>query len=97
MGMTPPPPPGYQPFGTQTAPRPHPRGTAILVLGILSLLCLGIILGPVAFFMGNAAIKEINLNPTAYSNRGVVNAGRILGAIGGVFGVLWLIFVLANS
>jgi hypothetical protein len=69
----------------------------ILVLGILSFFCFGIILGPVAFFMGNSAIKEIDANPSAYTNRGIVNAGRICGAIGGLLSILALVIILSSS
>jgi hypothetical protein len=92
MAMTPPPPPGYQSFGGQTFAGPHPKGTTILVLGILSFFCFGIIIGTIAFIMGNSAIKEIDANPSAYTNRGVVNAGRICGAIGAVLSVLGIIY-----
>lgn len=96
--MTPPPPPGYQAYDNQPgAPRPYPRGTLILVLGILSFFICGIILGVVAFVMGNNAIKEIDRNPTAYTNRGVVNAGRICGAIGAALSVLLLVLVLTSG
>jgi len=66
----PPPPPGHEPFEAQSSkPQPYLRGTLILVLGILSFFICGIILGIVAFVMGNNAIKEIDRNPGAYSNR----------------------------
>lgn len=82
-------PPGYGPqgFGTPGYGGPygsgqieHPQGTTILVLGILSLVVCGL-LGPVAWSMGNTALKEIDANPGAYSNRGSVSAGRICGMI----------------
>lgn len=98
MSMTPPPPPGYQSFDHQAgAPRPYPRGTLILVLGILSFFVCGIILGVVAFVMGNNAIKEIDRNPSAYTNRSIVNAGRICGAIGAALSVVLLIVVAASG
>ena len=37
---------------------PH-RGTTIMVLGILSLFVVGIILGPIAWVMGNNDLREI--------------------------------------
>lgn len=93
----PPPPPGHEPFEAQSSkPQPYPRGTLILVLGILSFFICGIILGIVAFVMGNNAIKEIDRNPGAYSNRAVVNAGRICGAIGAALSV-GLLLILAAS
>lgn len=86
------------PYGTSMA-QPHPQGTMILVLGILSIVGISI-LGPFAMVMGNKAIKEIDANPGAYSNRDSVNIGRILGIIGTVLlalgvvaMVIWLVFV----
>ena len=97
--MTPPPPPPQPPVsGAEGAPslgpRDHPKGVTILVLGILSLVCCGI-LGPIAWVMGNNAMSEINASPGAYSNRSTVNAGRICGIIGTVLLIVgvavWLI------
>jgi hypothetical protein len=100
---TPPPPPGYgaaQPaYGG--VPQPHPKGTTVLVLGILGLVCCGVA-GIFAWVMGNTAIKEIDANPAAYDNRGTVQAGRILGiisvaflVIGVIVSILWVILVVA--
>ena len=76
----PPPPPAYQaPYGGYGG-HEHPQGTTVLVLGILSLVVCQL-LGPVAWVMGNNALVEIDRNPTAYSNRGSVQAGRICGIV----------------
>lgn len=85
-----PPPPGYQPGPGPMGPRDHPQGTVILILGILSLVCVQL-LGPVAWIMGNKALREIDANPGAYTNRGTVNAGRICGIIGTVLLILAVI------
>ena len=77
-------------------PREHPQGTLILILGILSIVCIQI-LGPVAWIMGNRAIREIDANPAAYTNRSSVNAGRICGIIGTVLfaiSIVWVIVLL---
>jgi phosphotransferase system glucose/maltose/N-acetylglucosamine-specific IIC component len=61
--------------------RTHPQGTTVLVLGILSLVICSL-LGPVAWSMGQKAIREMDADPSAtYTNRGSVNAGRICGII----------------
>ena len=95
------PPPGYPPaygYGYGYAPRDHPQGTTVLVLGILSLVLCGI-LGPVAWIMGNKTLKEIDAQPGVYGNRGNVQAGRIIGIVATALlaaGLLFygLIFVL---
>jgi hypothetical protein len=61
-------------------PQEHPQGTTILILGILSLVVCTF-LGPFAWSMGNTALREIDQNPYAYTNRGTVQAGRICGIV----------------
>jgi hypothetical protein len=97
MSMPPPPPedgyPYRSPYGG--VPQPHPRGTAVLVLGILSLFCFGIILGPIAIVMGKNALNEIDANPSAYTNRVMVMAGFVLGIVGLVGSVILLLVQLS--
>lgn len=100
-GAPPPPPPGG---GYGAAPLgggygggqvEHPKGTTILILGILSLVCCSP-LGIAAFVMANSALKEIDANPAQYSNRQIVVIGRILGIVAMVLMVLsiiWIIFL----
>jgi hypothetical protein len=88
----PPPPPQYQPYGGYTA-QEHPQGTTILVLGILSLVVCSL-LGPFAWVMGNNAIAEIDHNPTAYTNRGAVQAGRICGIVSTCIMLASIVFVI---
>ena len=89
----PPPPPQYgapqPPMGG--APQNHPRGTLILILGILSIPCCGLFTGIPAIILGRSALAEIDANPAAYGNRGTVNAGYICGIIGTVLSVLGIL------
>ena len=95
----PPPPPVYgSPYGGYGG-REHPQGTTILVMGILSLVIglscgIGFLLGPVAWVMGNNAIAEIDQYPSAYTNRGSVQAGRICGIVSSAILILFLVGVL---
>ncbi|WP_392544198.1 CD225/dispanin family protein [Oryzobacter telluris] len=102
-GSTPPPPPPGDGGGAYGAPPPpmgggqieHPKGMTILILGILSLVCCSP-LGIAAFVMGNTALKEIDAQPGRYSNRQIVQIGRILGIIGMVLlvlGIIWIVFL----
>jgi hypothetical protein len=96
----PPPPPGS---GGYNAPPPagggmggaveHPRGTTILVLGILGLVCFQPI-GIAAWVMGNSAMREIDADPGRYSNRQTVQIGRILGIIATVLLILCVVFLV---
>jgi hypothetical protein len=73
----------------------HPKGITVLVLGILSIVCCSP-LGIVALIMGNNALKEIDAQPGRYSNRQLVQIGRILGIVGIVFlvlSIIWLLFL----
>lgn len=74
----------------------HPRGTIVLVLGILSVTIMQL-LGPVAWVMGHTTLREIDASGRAYANRSSVQAGMILGIIGtaiGVLGLVWLVVML---
>lgn len=81
------------PYGGQMA-QPHPQGTMILIFGILSLVGISV-LGPFAWYMGNKALKEIDANPAAYSDRNNVNIGKILGMIGSILLALGVIALVA--
>jgi hypothetical protein len=70
-----------------------PGAVGSLVCGILSLICLGIILGPVAVFLGNSAMTRIRQNPGTYTGQGMAQAGMICGIIGAVLCVIWIILM----
>jgi hypothetical protein len=70
---------------------PH-RGAVILVLGILGLVTgLGIILGPIAWSMGNKDLKEIHAGRMDREGEGLTNGGRICGMIATLLGALGLL------
>jgi hypothetical protein len=89
------PPYGQNPYqgGYGVAPQPHPQGTTVLVLGILGILVCGIC-AIIALVLGNRALKEIDANPAAYSNRQNVVIGRILGIVGVI---LWALGIIAYA
>jgi len=90
------PPPGQ--YGQQPPPGQYGaggyypeqvNGTLILILGILSILgCFSVILGPVAWVMGNNALKAIAAGQADPAQQGNVSGGRICGIIGTI---LWII------
>jgi predicted Zn finger-like uncharacterized protein len=70
---------------------PH-RGTTILVLGIVSLFFAPIILGPMAWVMGNADLKQMRegrMDPEGKSNTEI---GRVLGIISTCLGIAGIVF-----
>lgn len=76
-----------------------------MVIGILSIVLtlscgIGVLLGPVAWVMGNTAIAEIDRDPLAYNNRSTVQAGRICGIVTTcllILAIVILVFALIAS
>jgi hypothetical protein len=79
---------GAMRFGAYVVP---PRGTTVLVLGILSLVLCSI-LGPVAWSMGNEELRRIDSGQVDPMSRNSASAGRICGIIATVFLILGAIF-----
>jgi predicted Zn finger-like uncharacterized protein len=59
---------------------PH-RGSMILTLGILSFFFFPIILGPMAWIMGNTDLAEMRAGRMDREGEGSTNAGRVCGMI----------------
>jgi hypothetical protein len=81
---------------------PH-RGTALLTMGILSLVTgpCGLILGPITWIMGNVDMKEIRSGRMDPDGEAYTNAGRICGIVATCVGwaimCVWLTFVFNLS
>ncbi len=69
--------------------RPH-RGTTILVLGILSIICCGP-LGIFSWVMGKSDLAAIDSGAMDPSGRQLTNIGMILGIIGLVIFVIAIV------
>jgi uncharacterized membrane protein YjgN (DUF898 family) len=67
------------------------NGTLILILGILGLVCCGL-LGPVAWIMGNQSLGDIKRGAMDPKDEGLVQAGRIIGMITTGLIVLGILF-----
>lgn len=65
--------------------KPH-RGVMILVFGILAFVCC-FIFGIVAWVMGSNDLNEMEAGIMDPSGQGLTQAGRIVGAIGGLLGL----------
>lgn len=65
--------------GTPAGMEPH-RGVVVLVLGILGLVVC-VILGIVAWVMGNGDLRKMDAGQMDPSGRGMTNAGRICGMV----------------
>lgn len=73
------------------------NGVVILVLGILSLVGFGCLTGLPAWIMGNSALKEIDSGQADPSERGLVQAGRIIGMIMTILTILVVLFIILMS
>ena len=77
---------------------PYPeqsQATTILVLGILSIVCCGL-LGIAAWVMGNNELKAIDEGRRPPESRGTANAGRICGIVGVALTALGLVLALSG-
>lgn len=75
-----------------------PNATAVLVLGICSIVfsCffVGLILGIIGLSLASKAKKRYNANPDQFEGYGVLNAGWIMSIIGTILGGLYTIYWL---
>jgi ABC-type sulfate transport system permease subunit len=77
-----------------------PNATAVLVLGILSIVTcccygvLGLILGIVALVLAKKDKALYAINPQSYTNYSNLNIGRILAIIGIALNVIYLLLTI---
>lgn len=98
-GSYPPPPPGgYHPAPGGYGPAPESNTKAIwsMITGIVSLLCCGVVLGPVAIVLSNQAKTEIAYSRGMQTGEGMATAGLILGILGIIGWVLLIIVRLSQ-
>lgn len=73
-----------------------PNATAVLVLGILSIVCscffVGLVLGIIGLVLGNKSRKMYKENPSIWDGYGQLNAGWIMSIIGLALGALYTIY-----
>jgi hypothetical protein len=91
-----------QPFNSSFIQTPVPNSTAVLVLGILSIVfcfCygfIGMVLGIIALILASKGNTLYKANPNAYSLSSFNNlkAGKICGIIGVVLSSLYLLIIV---
>ena len=73
------------------------HGGVVLALGLMSVVlwCVGPILGPIAYFLGSSDLKAIDRGDMEPGNRGLVQAGRIIGAVGFCLAMCYVLFYVA--
>lgn len=76
---------GIVPAGRVRSPREVPlaahRGQLIMVLGIISLVMMGLVLGPIAWILGRSDLAEMDAGRMDPSGRDNTNTGRVCGMI----------------
>jgi len=96
------PPVNPNPLNNQFGQSPVPNSTAVLVLGILSIVfcfcygIVGIVLGILAIVMGSKGAALYKAAPNNYSLASYNNlkAGKICGIIGLILSCLYIIFII---
>ncbi len=80
--------------------RSLPNATAVLVLGILSIITcccygiIGLILGIIALVLAKKDLALYQENPELYSNFSNLNTGKILAIIGIVLSAIYIIYMV---
>ena len=96
MSYTPPPPPPPGPGG-YAVPQTNQKALWSMILGILSLVCCGLLAGIPALILGNSAQKEIAASGGMQTGEGMAKAGVILGWISIALSILGLIFAIVTG
>ena len=70
------------------------------IVGFIGLCCFGVgglVLGPVAFFLGNSSLNRIRSSGGAIGGESLAQIGRIFGIVVAVLGLLVLVAVIVSS
>jgi hypothetical protein len=94
--------PTYDYGNAQNTLPPAPNATAVLVLGICSIVTcwcyglFGLVLGIIALALASGATRAVNNNPSMYNHQSVSNlkTGRILAIIGLVLSVIFMLIMV---
>lgn len=100
------PPPSYPPPGYGANVALDNRAAVALVLAVLGLVLglplgvPGLVLGPIAYFMGKSAVARIEASAGALAGRNFAITAWILGivatAAGAVISLVWLVVILVS-
>jgi len=86
------PPPAYGQPGAPVGSATNQKATWALILGILGPLCCGVFTAIPALILGIMARKEVNASGGRQTGGGMAIAGIILGIVGIVVSVLFVVF-----
>jgi hypothetical protein len=71
------------------------RATWAAALGVLGLICLPLV-APVAVYLGHSCLRRIRQHQVGFEHRGAAQTGAILGWLGSVVLVVWLVASLRD-
>jgi hypothetical protein len=95
-GWAPPPPPSLSGGGQQNT-----LAIVSLILGVLSILCLGILTGLPAIVLGFMHLNKIKADPATYGGKGLAIAGMGTGAVGTLLSILgiiiWILLIVSGG
>ena len=90
-----------QPLTTNQQLEKLPNATAVLILGICSIVfgCffVGLICGIIGLALAKKPMQMYLQNPQRYMNYGALNAGRIMSIIGVIFGALSVVWLIVGG
>jgi uncharacterized protein DUF4190 len=76
-----------------SSPGPSTQAITALVIGILGIVSCCVLLSPVAWYIGGQEIKAIREGRSPAEGEVLANVGRILGIVGTVLMVLFVLWV----
>lgn len=91
-----PPPPSVRSAALLEPARSDHRATGALVLGVLSMTCLGFLAGIPAIVLGAMSRKEIDRSQGALSGRGIAAGGIVTGLFGTGISLIVLVTLLSG-
>ena len=90
-----------QPLTTNQQLEKLPNATAVLILGICSIVfgCffVGLVCGIIGLALAKRPVQMYLQNPQRYMNYGALNAGRILSIIGVILGALSIVWLIIGG
>ena len=98
------PPPTYPPPNPPPARRGDTAAALSVAAGIIGIVLglatglAGLILGPIAYFMGKASVRRIDASNGALGGRGTASTAWVLGIaatiVGAVVSLFWIVVIL---
>ncbi len=89
--------PPFQPYGAPPVQKSDSRAVIALVLGVLSMTCMGVFAGIPAIVLGAMSRKEIDRSQGALTGRGIAAGGIVTGLFGTGLSLVVLVALLGGA